>query len=67
MQDLGTLSQDEVERYWCEHHRIAYLAEALSLERAEALFGKERIAEYRERCEALSTPLFEEARQRARG
>lgn len=53
MRDLGRLSKDEVERYWHEHHRIAYLAQALSVERAEALFGEERIAEYLERCEAL--------------
>jgi hypothetical protein len=53
VQDLGKFSKDEVERYWHEHHRIAYLAEALSVERAEALFGEKRIAEYLERCEVL--------------
>jgi len=53
VQDLGKLSKDEVERYWHEHHRITFLAGALSLERAEALFGKKRITEYIERCEAL--------------
>lgn len=53
MQDLRKLSDREVERYWHEHRRIAYVAEAVSLEKAGEIFGEERIAEYLERCETL--------------
>lgn len=66
MQDLARLSKDGVERYWHEHNRIAYLAEALSLESAKALFGEERIAEYLERCEALSKPCSSSGRSKER-